>query len=134
VQICIGSTSGNHVMLSDLGVADQDGWVSAELDIQAGFWRGIYRASFQAGDFPRFRKQLQAVYDRKANTATFFTMEDWLALNVTQDHLGHVHLEGTAIDEVGTGNVLTFHLDLDQSYLPAIIADLESVERSVTRT
>jgi hypothetical protein len=132
VQACIGSTSGNHVIFRVVGMPDQEGWVNTEIDIQAGFWRGVYVASLQAEDFPLFRQQLQALYSWKDNVAQFSTIEEWLTLKLTLDHHGHVRLEGTATDEPGTGNVLAFHLDLDQSYLPQIITELESVERALT--
>jgi hypothetical protein len=134
MQVHIGSEADNHVAIRVLGKPEsRDAWefVNAEIDVQAGFWRGTYRASLQATDFPPFRQQLQAIYDWKGNSAAFTTIEGWLTLNLTADRLGHVHLDGTATDYPGTGNTLTFHLDLDQSYLPQIIAELESIEQAL---
>lgn len=134
MQVCIGDDAGNHVIIRVLTAPDASeewGFLNAEIDIQAGFWRGVYQASLQAGDFPPFRKQLQAMYEWRDDKATFTTMEGWLEMNLTLNHLGHVHLEGTAIDCLGTGNTLAFHLALDQSYLPRIIDELQSIERSL---
>jgi hypothetical protein len=137
LQVCIGSDTGNHITIRVVGAlncSEEYGFFSAEIDIQAGFWRGAYPATFQLGDFQRLRKQLQVMYDWQDNTAEFTTMEGWLALKLTLDHLGHVRLEGIATDYPGTGNTLTFHIDIDQSYLPRIIADLASMERALTES
>jgi hypothetical protein len=125
MEICIGSKNGEHVIIRILGNTDSEGWVIAEIDVHAGAWKGFYQASLRpTEDFPSFRQQLQDLYDWKNNEAIFSTMEEWLTLNLTLDHLGHVHIKGTAIDQPGTGNMLSFYLELDQSYLPRIITEL----------
>jgi hypothetical protein len=48
------------------------------------------------------------------------------------DSLGHIMVEGTACDEPGRGNRLTFTLEqLDQSYLPKMLSELREIEHEV---
>jgi hypothetical protein len=57
--------------------------------------------------------------------ATFTTMEGQLSVTLSGDGKGHVHVQGTAADEPGTGNRLEFGFDVDQTYLPGIAETLE---------
>jgi hypothetical protein len=52
-------------------------------------------------------------------------MEGWVSLDFEGDRLGHIRCSGTVMDDPGIGNRLNFTLDLDQSYLPQLISDLD---------
>ncbi len=52
-------------------------------------------------------------------------MEGWVALVFQGDLVGHIKCSGTVLDQPGIGNRLEFTLDLDQSYLPKLLSDLD---------
>ncbi|MFL5797041.1 MAG: hypothetical protein ACJ77A_03795 [Actinomycetota bacterium] len=56
-------------------------------------------------------------------------MEPWVNLRLQGDGLGQVSVSGTADDKVSTGNKLQFRFELDQTWLPKIIEDLEALMR-----
>ena len=62
-------------------------------------------------------------------TAAFDTLEDQLKLRLAGDRRGHILVRGTAKDRVGTGNELEFGFEIDQSYLPEIMKELEAIEK-----
>ncbi len=130
MELCIGSRAGDHVIIL-VGQADySDGcdWVPSSLDIAAGAWRGSLDVSLCTSDFTRFRTQLQTFYETLSGTARFDTIERQLELECSIDNLGHVAINGIAVDRAGDGNRLSFCLTLDQSYLPEIISQLHAIE------
>ncbi|MHB1498853.1 MAG: WapI family immunity protein [Acidimicrobiales bacterium] len=85
-------------------------------------------AGLRVDELARFRKQLQDLYRTLEGEARLESIEDWLNIVATGDGLGHVNVVGSAMDEPGMGNELRFRLQLDQTYLPAIIDSLLEVE------
>jgi len=45
------------------------------------------------------------------------------------DGAGHIAITGTVKDEPGMGNSLKFSIDLDQTFLPAILGQLDEIDR-----
>src|ERR671930_22682 len=107
---------------------DGDGnWLTCEVHIQAGAWRGGVTANLRAEEFVLFREALEAL--QGPGHASFEPMEPWLELNLERDGLGHVTVSGEAIDYLGWGNRVIFKLrDMDQTDLPALIRQLRQVE------
>lgn len=54
-------------------------------------------------------------------------MEDWLRIDIDGDGKGHFRAVCEATDMPGTGNRLTFELELEQTDLPALIRALDQV-------
>ena len=131
-EILIGDSEGEHVLIRPLsrshpGLFDyEDGnWIASELHIAAGGFRGSFRADLRSEEFHTFLEEMEALSRTLQGTARFATMEGQIALSLTGDGKGHVHLDGEAIDYAATGNRLQFHLDIDQTYLPEICRSLE---------
>jgi hypothetical protein len=106
-------------------------WLNSVVEVSAGPWRGSYRASVRADEFADFYKQLQVLYvDTDAQPAQFHSMEPWLQLTVERsDRLGHLRVVGRAQAEpfFEGHNLLQFVLELDQTYLPRVLDELEQV-------
>lgn len=103
-------------------------WLITEVQLAVGPFSGAYRADLRAEDFSMFREQLQRLYEDVAGEpAVFESMEPWLRLTVTRsDRLGHIKVRGLARPAIPFPghNTLEFGLDIDQSFLPATLADL----------
>lgn len=108
--------------LSDNG----DGWLSAQVDVAVGGFRGSYPADFNSWAFSDFHAQLKSLYLTLSGSAVFSSYEKQLEFTLTCNPRGSVRLSGEATDLVGSGNRLLFELQLDQTYLPAIINELQS--------
>ena len=59
--------------------------------------------------------------------AKFATLEGWIEIDMSIDHLGHVMARCKLLDEPGFGNRLECTFNLDQTYLPPILAGLETI-------
>lgn len=136
-EILIGDVKGQHVSIvvvcrerEDAYDADDGNWLVTKVAVRAGAWSGKYSATMRSGDFEAFRKQLRLLYDQQGDVAVFESLEEWLSLKLTRDRQGRISVEGSAIDQLGIGNLLTFRFEVDQSYLPKIIAQLEAAEQA----
>jgi hypothetical protein len=81
------------------------------------------------GELSRFAQELRILYEQLNGKAILAPMEPNLELSFTGEGKGHVEVEGTARNNFHTGTELSFRLDLDQTYLPAIakaLADADS--------
>lgn len=81
-----------------------------------GSFRACYRADFNSWAFSNFRTQLAAIHQTVSGSAVFTSYEEQLELTLVCDPRGHIELRGEARDVAGTGNRLTFQLNLDQTY------------------
>ncbi len=111
--------------------SDDGNWLSSRITVSAGVWAGSFDAHLRAEEFAAFRQQCERLYEALRGTAVFHPLEPWLLLTLTGDAKGHIELAGEAIDHVGWGNQLSFkYLELDQSFLPPLIAQLREVEKN----
>jgi hypothetical protein len=81
------------------------------------------------GELSRFARELRILYEQLNGKAILAPMEPNLELSFTGDEKGHVEVKGTARNNFHTGTKLSFRLDSDQTYLPAIataLADADS--------
>lgn len=103
-------------------------WLVSPIDVAVGGFSGRVHAALRAEELRTFRKGLEKLYETLAGEAGLESMEDWIGLTCVGDGLGHVEVTGYVRDEPGIGNRLTFHLSIDQTFLPGIIASLRGVE------
>ncbi|MGB8646164.1 MAG: hypothetical protein WCF84_13070 [Anaerolineae bacterium] len=103
-------------------------WLVVDVSLQAGAFRGKYRAAIERYAFLSFREQVQHLYAALDAQAKFETMEGQVLLTLVGDRFGHIALHGVAMDRPGDGNRLTFESRrLDQSWLPGIIKQLDNI-------
>lgn len=133
-EVRIGGERREYVCISPLSRSHPDrhdywdgNWITCEIQIVAGGFRGAFRADLRSEEFVPLLQGLQRVSRTLEGTAHFTTMEDQLALVFTGDAKGHVRVTGEASDDAGTGNHLEFALELDQTYLPAICRSLQNL-------
>jgi len=101
-------------------------WIQTEVKIKVSGFRGKLLANLRAEEFAEFRQQLEALESDLSGLARYYTVEEWLEINVKGDGLGHFTVESFARDAAGTGNRLEFHFSFDQTYLAAILAGLKA--------
>ena len=104
-----------------------DNWLTAEVRIRAGRFRGKVDAAILTVELQGFLVQLRTLHETLRGVAKFETLEEQLQLTLNGDGLGHIDVTGEVADEPGIGNRLLFKLHLDQSQLGASIRELESV-------
>lgn len=103
-------------------------WLESVVTVAAGAFHGTWRATLRADDLAAFHGELAAVLSAGSGTARLRSMEEWLALDVELDHLGHARVTGRGVDQPGTGNRLDFALpELDRSGLAGLVRDLDGL-------
>jgi hypothetical protein len=105
-------------------------WLNCSVEVRAGEFSGRVSCYLRAEEFLRFRDQLRHLYDSLEGQASFTTLEDQLKLTLVGDGSGRMDLEGLLRDQAGLGNTLDFHFALDQTYLPAVLTQLDDLLRS----
>ena len=104
-----------------------DNWLTVEIRVQAGGFKGKASAAILTGELASFLSQLRPLFETLGGTAKFETMENQLALQLTGNGKGHIELRGEVADHLGIGNRLHFTLQFDQTQLGASIRELEKV-------
>ena len=92
-------------------------WLACSIDIRAGDFTCHVGANLRTDEFERFYQEVKVLYESLTGDATFTTMETQLNLHLSGDGHGHICARGQVRDAPGTGNVLDFELQLDQTYL-----------------
>lgn len=112
---------------SPVGEYHDDNWLTVQVRVSVGGFRGTVDAAFITEEFVAFLTQLRPLYQSLSGTAEFATLERQLHLRLTGDGKGHIELVGEVADQPGIGNRLHFTLQFDQSQLGASIHELERV-------
>ena len=92
-------------------------WLTCEVRIFAGGFRGKFQANLRTDELERFATEVRTLHDDLKTAARLEPMEEQLTLVLQGDGRGHIECQGAAMDVVGTGNLLTFGLQLDQTQL-----------------
>ena len=109
------------------GEYHDDNWLTVEIQICVGGFRGEAGAAILTGELVAFMSQLRPLFETLRGSAEFATLEEQLILRLTGDGKGHIQLRGEMADQPGIGNRLHFTLQFDQSQLGESIRALETV-------
>ena len=107
-----------------------DNWLSVEVSIQAGSFRGRFQAAFLTTELEAFRDELKVLLDTLQGQAEFRTLEEQLTLTLQGNGLGHIQLRGKALDQAGIGNRLEFAMSLNQTQLQSSVRSLEAASNA----
>jgi hypothetical protein len=102
-------------------------WLSCQVRIASGGFRGRYPANLRTEELERFHAEVQVLYESLTGAAHLQTMEEQLTLELEGDGRGHVQCRGEARDVAGTGNLLRFLLMLDQTQLFGTMVQLSEL-------
>jgi hypothetical protein len=105
-------------------------WLTCDVEVAAGAFRGAFGRTIRKEDLERFRHQLVRLYAELSGTAALEVLEGWIALDLVGDGRGHLEAKGQLCDDPVYGNSLEFRLKLDQTYLPALIRQLNEACRA----
>ena len=104
-------------------------WVNADIEIDAGSFRGRYGAYLRVEDLRDFRDAVAHLYSFASKEAEFKTMEEQLQINIRGNGLGHFTADCEALDQAGIGNRLVFSFEFDQTEIPEMLEELEAFVR-----
>ena len=99
------------------------GWLRAQVIVQVPGFNGLVAASFEPEDFEAFERELQVLNTALAGVAEFSSRENQVTFCLRVDALGHIGVSGEAWSEpFYNRNKLAFEFNIDQTFLPAILA------------
>lgn len=127
-EVLIGGEDGNRVSIRRITKNGSEGWFDTEIEVRCDGWRGKFGASFMQGELSRFAQQVQNLHRHLHGKAALEPMEPNLTLYLSGDGKGHVEVTGVARNQFHTETKLTFKMELDQSYLPAIAKALVNID------
>jgi hypothetical protein len=107
-----------------------DNWLSCEIRVRAGVFRGKFSANLLTFELARLYAELLRLHSDLRGKVTFKPMEEQLVATFTCDNLGHIHVSGAAMDEAGIGHQLKFRMSFDQTHLANSLNELGQVVRS----
>lgn len=129
--ITFSGDSGDHVRITIDGRSDDnDDWLEATIDVAVGSFSGCVSASLVTVDFPRFRRELKSLHRTLSGTATFETLERQIQIECSGNGRGGIRVTGIVQDRAGNGNELRFGFDTDQTFLPALVHNLQGLEEA----
>lgn len=112
-------------------------WIKTRIALSAGGFQGEVEADLRSEEFVRFRDSLRLLYSLRPDfpplVVEFSTMEMQLGIQIRgikdrNDGVGHCFAKCTVADDLGQGRSrLEFTLLFDQTFLPAILRDLDAI-------
>jgi len=112
---------------SPVGEFYDDNWLLCEVSVQVGAFSGKFQANFLTSELEGLLQALRKLHQELRGDYIFEPLEEQLILRVSCDNLGHIQIDGEAMDQAGIGHKLTFGFSLDQTYLSATLRELSDV-------
>jgi hypothetical protein len=88
-----------------------------------------FRGDLRADEFERLLDDVGQLHSDLIGTVEYATLDGYLWLKLVGNGMGRIEVEGEATESPASGNGLSFRLDLDQTFLPPLISDLEEALR-----
>ncbi len=129
----IAGAEFDRLELHIVGHRDAEDWVSADVELVVGGFHGRYPCCLQGADFPRFLAATEQLAADLRGPAKFATCEDQVGFELRGDGRGHIECRGHAVDRCGDGNRLEWRIELDQTFLPGVLAALRRIIVAVGR-
>lgn len=133
----LGPGAQDAVTVSVIGYAGEpigdtydDNWLRCEIAVHAGAFSGCFPANLLSFELRDLLQGLGDLHETLRGEYAFSAMEGQLAFKATCGSLGHLVIEGHAMDEPGIGHTLTFGFSLDQTYLAQTLRQLAEVMRA----
>jgi hypothetical protein len=128
--------SGNYLRLTIIKHQfpnAQDDWdkniLDVKVSVKSGAFLGELDTIFMTTDFESFKQQLRNLYINLNGTATFSGYEHSDMIKLRGNGLGHLNVECQLTESNIPLNELKFELDLDQTFLPSIINQINLITK-----
>ncbi|WP_165996194.1 hypothetical protein [Bacillus sp. Cs-700] len=102
-------------------------WIFSIINIEIPGYSVEFPASLRTDEIFSFMEELKNLDETLKGKASFKNMEDFIVLEAEVDLTGKVMWTGETCYPLGTGAVLKFDFESDQSYLKYIIKELKAI-------
>ena len=126
-----GGSEFVHVRLPEETTVNS--WLRGNVEIAVEAFGGNVIADFDAADFLRFEKELRVLYSTLSGSATLCPMEGQVVVTLDGNGRGGITVKGEAHAQATWGNKLEFQFEIDQTFLPDTITQLEAINQGIRR-
>lgn len=128
--------SGNFIRMETIQLSHPDGsdwdvkWIDTVISAKAGAFSGNYTGSLIIDDFYNLEQQLSKLDKTLSGKAVLRDLEGYLELEIVGDGIGHFEVSVKMTDQPGIyQNQLVFSLQIDQSFIPEMVRQLDAIYR-----
>jgi hypothetical protein len=133
MQVRIGGEGGEFVLIEAAPVAGTPAGHPRRTRIElhvGGFQTSVFYV-LDSESLQRFRDQLASLYRDLEGRAVLTNELEWFTIELTGDGRGHIEATGRLFDRpygiYEDSNSFRFRMGLDQTFLPAILKDLDGL-------
>ena len=131
MEFKLGGKEKNFIMIRVIDRLPKDQWhyyddLSAEAIVDSDGYHATEQNNIESISLPEFLKGLKKLYEQPGYKVGFLTHHGWLYFELRGDIAGHIVIAGHIADQMFTQK-LEFEFEIDQSYLPPAIEQLEQI-------
>jgi len=104
-----------------------DDWIGGDAEIKVRGFHASISADFEPIDFQIFETELRTLYENLSGKAELRPTEEQLTLTLQGNGRGGIEVAGTAWFVACYGSKLDFEFEIDQTFLPAVLEQLSSI-------
>ena len=104
-----------------------EGWAHVNVELSVQGFRGSVQAFLERADLERFAQGLAPLYESLLGRAELSPLEAQITLVLSGNGRGAVTVSGFALSQASFANRLQFEFEVDQTYLPPLMAELQAL-------
>jgi len=132
--LVIGHQTSDHLGVRVLGRSHPGAtdywdanWIRCRVAIHAEPFHGEFTGDLRTDELRDLRADFARLYSDLRGTAEYTNLDGHLNFGLKGDGLGHFVMEGSAASDPGSGRILEFRLQLDQTQLPSVIKQIDRI-------
>jgi hypothetical protein len=120
-------SQAEYVHISVPAAFDQDGWAQVQVEVAVQCFRGSVRPYLERPDLERFTRDLAALHASLSGRAELSPVEGQFGVTLVGNGRGGVSVSGFALANASYGSKLQYEFELDQTFLPPVVAELKAL-------
>lgn len=121
---------GNNSEFVEIDVQKRHGiddWIGGDAEIMVRGFSASISADFEPIDFRIFETELRILYENLSGQAELRPREEQLTVTLKGNGRGGIEVNGIAWFTACYGSKLDFEFEIDQTFLPAVLEQLSSL-------
>ena len=102
-------------------------WFETKVFIQVESFTGSFQSLLDHHALLKFHQELQLLYETLQGSAQLAPIEEQITLQLSGNGRGGVTASGAAWSRPRYGNHLEFSFEIDQTFLPSVLAQLNAI-------
>jgi hypothetical protein len=126
LEVLIGLPDSDHISLRNWRRAPED-WTYAVAEVCCRPWQGRIKVASYSDELARFADAIRTLYRNLNGKAELHPFDSPFALTLTGDGRGGISVDGHAQADFVNDTKLSFHFEVDQTFLHRIADGLLAV-------